>query len=188
MLAPSRLVSLFFTSATLLQLCTAQSFIPLEAVAYLTNCQQSDNGATVAFSEVSMYQSLGNSLNGQVPDQLEDTPLGQVAAWEAGQITWSYDSGFPPIANTFTEFINGNAQSPAIPVNAPVGCAEYGSALSATEWQTFTFQCFKDQPRTLYTSGDKECTTVYYCERAEGHCPLLHASESLKHLMCWKSC
>jgi hypothetical protein len=131
-----------------------------------------------------MYQRLENSLNGQVPDQLEDTSLGQLTTWEGNQVTWSYDSGFPPIANTFTEFINANAQSPAIPVNAPVGCAEYGYAPSATNWQIYTFQCFKDQPRTLYTSGDKECVTVYFCERAEGHCPLARASESLKYLMC----
>lgn len=184
MLAPSRSVSLFFTSATLLQLCTAQAFVPLNTVAYLTNCQRSDNGATVAFSEVSMYQRLENSLNGQVPDQLEDTSLGQPVTWEGSQVTWSYDSGFPPIANTFTESINANAQDPSIPVNALVGCAEYGYAPSATNWQIYRFQCFKDQPRTLYTSGDKECTTVYFCERTEESCPLASESESAKYLMC----
>jgi hypothetical protein len=174
MLAALTSLSLVLASATLLQLCNA--FHPGDnAVAYLTNCQTSDTGAV--YSEVSLYLDVTQSFNGQNPDEYEDTSLGQITTWEGIEVTWSYAGGDPNAADTFAEFINANAQDPSVPTFGQVGCGTYvegfpGGAIA------IPFNCYKDNPRVLYTTSDHSCSTVYYCRVTHDACPLPALSES----------
>jgi hypothetical protein len=164
------LFSLLLTSATFLQLCKAfPQVLPADTVAYLTNCQRSDTG--VLYSEVSMYLDGKESFAGQVPDQTEDTILGQVTTWEGAEVTWFYAGGDPNIADKLTEFINPNAQDASVPVDSQVGCARYVDGFEDMA-EFYRFKCFKDTPRVLYTTGDHECSTIYYCKRTEQACDL----------------
>ena len=70
-----------------------------------------------------------------------------------------------------TEFANANAQDPAVPVDSQVGCAEY-QGWNGDMAQFYRFTCHKDTPRLLYTAGDRDCTTRYYCRITEDSCPL----------------
>ena len=170
MFTSSTLASFLVAAAPLVQLGVAVFPAPTDStVAYLTNCQTSDTGAV--YSELSMYADVAQSFAGQGPDQYEDTFLGQVTTWEGAEIKWSFAGSDPNAANSFTEFINANAQDPAVPTFSPVGCGKYvvnfsGGAIAVG------FQCFKDNPRILYTTGDHECSTVYYCRLAHETCDL----------------
>jgi hypothetical protein len=185
MLASWTSLSLFFTSATLMQLCNAFPPILGNTVAYLTNCQTSDTGAV--YSEVSMYLDATQSFNGQNPDQYEDTSLGQITTWEGVEISWFFAGGDPKIADQFTEFINANAQDPSVPISSQVGCATYVDGNGDMEI-TYRFICYKDTPRVLYTTSDHECSTVYYCKTTEHVCVLPSQSESSNDLICQNLC
>lgn len=185
MLASSTSLSLFFTSATLMQLCNAFPPLLANTVAYLTNCQTSDTQAV--YSEVSMYLDATKSFNGQNPDQYEDTSLGQITTWEGAEITWFYAGGDPNVADTFAEFINANAQDPSVPISGQVGCARYVDGNGNME-ETYSFKCYKDTPRVLYTTSDHECRTVYYCKRTQDYCHLPSDSESSNDLICQNLC
>jgi hypothetical protein len=186
MLASSTSLSLFFISATLMQLCNAFPPFLHNTIAYLTNCQTSDTGAV--YSEVSMYLDAAQSFNGQNPDQYEDTSLGQITTWEGVEITWFYAGGDPKIADEFTEFINANAQDPSVPISAQVGCARYVDG-NGDMANYYNFKCYKDTPRVLYTTSDHECSTVYYCKVTNGAaCPLPSESESSNDLICQNLC
>jgi hypothetical protein len=162
-------LSLFFASATLLQLCAAFPPLTDNAVAYLTNCQTSDTGAV--YSEVSMYLDVTKSFDGQGPDQYSDTFLGQITTWEGVEVTWSFAVPDPSVAHKFIEFIQPNAQDPAVPTFSAVGCARYIDTFPGGGVAN-TFMCYKDNPRVLYTTSDHECSTVYYCRITHDSCPL----------------
>lgn len=169
-------ISLLFASATLLQPSSAFPTFTDSTVAYLTNCRTSDT--LVFYSEVSIYSDVTQSFGGQGPDIYADTSLGGTTTWENNEVTWSYAGGDPNQADTFTEFINANAQDPAIPTFSLVGCAQYtqgfpGGALG------HTWNCYKDNPRQLYATSDHECSTVYYCRIApSGTCNLPGSGKS----------
>ena len=140
-----------------------------DIVVYLTNCVTSDTG--VGYSEASLYYEVANSFDGQGPDRYEDTSLGQVTTWEGADITWFYPSAFSPQADQVREFINPNAQDPAVPVNAAVGCARYVESFKDGAFAEQMI-CQKDNPRLLYSTSDHSCTTVYYCRVTTDGCPL----------------
>jgi len=137
-----------------------------------------DVAGVVFYSEVSIYSDVTQSFGGQGPDIYADTSLGATTRWENNKVTWSYAGGDPNQADTFTEFINANAQDPAIPTFSQVGCAQYtqgfpGGALG------HTWNCYKDNPRQLYATSDHECSTVYYCRIAPfGTCNLPGSGKS----------
>jgi hypothetical protein len=136
---------------------TAKQRIPQFAdatVAYLTNCQKSDTGAE--YSEVSIYSDVANSFNNEGPSAYADTSLSQLQSWEGHQRAWSFPSLDP------NEVDNSNAQDPAVPTFGQVGCASYTEGFSGGAI-AFQFNCYKDNPRVLYTTGDHPCSTVYYC-------------------------
>lgn len=162
--------SLLFASATLLQPCLAFPSFTDSTVAYLTNCQTSDTQAV--YSEVDIYSDVAQSFAGQGPEIYDDTSLGATFTWEGAQGSWSYAGGDPNQADTFQEVINANAQDPSIPVFSQVGCGRYtqgfpGGALG------HNWNCYKDNPRQLYSTSDHECTTVYYCRITTDACPAL---------------
>lgn len=167
MFTSSTLASLLVVAAPLVQLGVAV-FPPAtdSTVAYLTNCLTSDTFAR--YSEVSMYADVDQSFAGQNPDQYVDTPLGGWVTWElanpgdAGEMTWDFAGSDPNAPNSFTETIKAGSQDPAVPAFSLAGFGSYmdnfnGGAVA------FPFQCFKDNPRVLYTTSDHECSTVYYC-------------------------
>jgi hypothetical protein len=168
MVAALTSLSLVLASATLLQLCNA-FHLGDNGVAYLTNCQTSDTGAV--YSEASLYQDVTQSFDGQGPDKYEDTSLGQITTWEGVEVTWSYAGRDPNQADTFSEFINANAQDPSVPTFSQVGC---GWAVEGFPGGAIGFPliCYKDNPRVLYTTNDHSCTTVYYCRVSKDACPL----------------
>ena len=174
MLAALTSLSLVLASATLLQLCNALNFGD-NGVAYLTNCQTSDTGP--GYSEASLYLDVTQSFNGQNPDAYEDTSLGQITTWEGVEVQWSYAGGDPNAADTFTEFINANAQDPSVPTFSQVGCGRYIELFPGGA-RALQFNCYKDNPRVLYTTSDHSCTTVYYCRVTHDDCPLPALSES----------
>jgi hypothetical protein len=157
-------LSLLFASTILLRSTTAFPTFTDSTVAYLTNCQTSDTHAD--YSEVSIYSDVTQSFAGQNPDTYADTSLGAWTAWEGNSVTWSYNGLDTMQADSLDEFINANAQDPSIPTFSQVGCATYTQGFSdgaaiATRWN-----CYKDNPRVLYTTSDHECSTVYYCRVA----------------------
>jgi hypothetical protein len=168
MFTQSSFLSLLFTSTTLFQLSIAKATFTDSTVAYLTNCQTSDTAAI--YSEVSIYSDVTQSFDGQGPDAFEDTSLGATTIWEGATVTWFYARDDPNQADTLTERINADAQDPSVPTFAQVGCAGYtlgggdGSAIF------LSFNCYKDDPRVLYTTSDHECSTVYYCRMTSDPC------------------
>jgi hypothetical protein len=174
MLATLTSLSLVLGSATLLRLCNAYH-LGDNSVVYLTNCQTSDTGAV--YSEMSIYLDVTQSFNGQFPDKYQDTSLGQVTTWEGVEVTWSYIGSDPNQADTIAEFINANAQDPSVPTFGQVGCGRVvegfpGGAIA------YPLNCYKDNPRVLYTTSDHSCSTVYYCRTTQDSCPLPSLSES----------
>jgi hypothetical protein len=166
-LLPSWVVLL--TAITYLQPGNAFPNFGDATVAYLTNCQTSDTG--VGYSEVSIYSDVTKSFNGEGPDAYSDTFLGQVLTWEGGRVGWPFSGQDPTQADDFTEFINSNAQDPAVPTFGQVGCGAYTEGFTGGAILR-NFNCFKDKPRLLYSTSDHSCTTIYYCSLVETQCTL----------------
>lgn len=169
------MLSALLATATLLTLTTAIPPFTDSAVAYFTNCQTTDTAAV--YSEVSLYGDVTQSFSGQNPDLYADTPLGGDITWEGKQIAWSYAGADPQNPDPFIEYIKGNAQDPAVPFFTEVGCATYTEGFSGGAVE-FRWNCYKDQPRVLYTTADHECTTLYYCRIAHlpDACPFVPPS------------
>ena len=160
-------LSLLCASVTLLRLCDAGPSFQDSNVAYFTNCQTSDTGTV--YSEVSIYNDVTQSFNGQNPDIYADTSLGAVTTWEGNDVTWFY-AGAEPKGDSFNEFIIANAQDPAVPTFSQVGCGTFVEGFSGGA-VAIPFACFKDTPRTLYSTSDHSCSTVYYCRISHDTCP-----------------
>jgi hypothetical protein len=162
-------LSLLLASSTLLHPTIAFPTFTSSTVAYLTNCQTSDTLAP--YSEVSIYGDVAQSFSGQNPDTYADTLLGAWTNWEGNSVQWSYNGLDLAQPDKFTEFINANAQDPAVPTFAQVGCGTYSQGFSDGAVVAWRWNCYKDSPRVLYTTADHECSTVYYCRISTDPCP-----------------
>jgi hypothetical protein len=163
-------LSLLLASTTLLHQTTAFPSFTSSTVAYLTNCQTSDTLAD--YSEVSIYSDVTQSFNGQNPDTYADTSLGAWATWEGQTLQWLYSGLDTTQQDSFDIFINANAQDPAVPTFSQVGCGGYTEGFNDGGAILISWNCYKDQPRVLYTTSDHECSTLYYCRVTTDSCPI----------------
>jgi hypothetical protein len=142
-----------FTTVTLtifntFLLSASASTIPVKRsgeTVYLVNC---DIPSAAEYSEVAYYANGADSQNGQLPGDICDIDDTGYITWEGSERSCTFsDSGV-----TFTSDIASYAQSLADYSYAGPGWNNYGS-----------FNCYKDNGRLLYSSGEAYCYSIYYC-------------------------
>jgi len=111
-----------------------------EAV-YLVNCN-------LGYSIMDYYSDNSQSFDGVVPSDNNDceVDISNYVTWEGQAISCTFGSGV-----TFTSHINSGAENLATGAYA-------GWGYNGHNWD-----CYKDDGRALYTTGEATCNSIYYC-------------------------